>query len=813
MTNHRDAVLTFLCSLAVLSSGTLFPRAAAAAGEEDRGREIVAAALRAIDAHDFRLNLRSLSVRADCRAAGGPFVFEVDTLPPDHLAWRRVDGRGIREVVVAGDLAWSVDAGTGRASPAAAESVAAARLHDVMGLVLELDRLREPRFVGRRAVKDSDGNDTTCLGVRLVMAGGLPVEICFDETSSLPLTLGTAELDEPGSTALRLRITSWMPSNNGQLPESFSLGQGEDVATCRYELVRVNQVRRGMFAAPPELGVSTSPDEAEEFDCEAVEQISASECRALVALFTATGGAHWQSQSLPGEPWLRSPRPCDWGGVACEDADGGSRLIGLDLGSRRLSGALPVELAGLIHLRWLRLGASELTGQIPAAIGQLRDLVELTLSNGRLSGGIPAELGKLTALEVLSLANNDLTGPIPPFLARLPRLRELALSQNRLTGEIPPALVASPSLEHLSLWENELRGTLPVEVGPRLESFSFWNNPLYGPIPETYRRFRLEGNRLSGTLLCVPRSLEDVVVNRRFLEHRRWPCLETAEKAAAWEREQEAALPHYAVLERPVELLVPRVFYSLSGPIHYPGGERDSLPYPEEVPAGSLVRRTAEGLTLLDGVRLASGRPELAAFTHDTSFEEARRRLTRALDDVVVLGVLDDERVGDYVLTLLDNGDFVDYGSAYGFEFLHELLVAKGEWIELYQDGRHVGRARVAKSVEPPSAGGPRLEVDEIEALEPYSHGRPLLYTLRPLPVTGALETPDFSELLARPKAFRNGWIDQSYVLAGRIDLDGDGVAELLFRELGSIGTHFTLFRHIEGRWQLVYRGGGWSGC
>ena len=77
----------------------------------------------------------------------------------------------------------------------------------------------------------------------------------------------------------------------------------------------------------------------------------------------------------------------------------------------------------------------------------------LNLSRKSLTGTIPAGLGRLFALTTLNLSGNQLTGTIPPELGWLTNLTELRLSGNALTGCIPPALrsVATNDLGALAL--------------------------------------------------------------------------------------------------------------------------------------------------------------------------------------------------------------------------------------------------------------------------------------------------------------------------------------------------------------------------
>ena len=110
------------------------------------------------------------------------------------------------------------------------------------------------------------------------------------------------------------------------------------------------------------------------------------------------------------------------------------------------------NLAGAGTLNWaysLDIGTWEgvTTGGTPTRV------TGLALANKSLSGIIPAGLGSLPGLTSLDLSNNQLTGTIPEELGSLPGLTTLRLSGNSLTGCIPVALndVTTNDLASLNL--------------------------------------------------------------------------------------------------------------------------------------------------------------------------------------------------------------------------------------------------------------------------------------------------------------------------------------------------------------------------
>ena len=136
---------------------------------------------------------------------------------------------------------------------------------------------------------------------------------------------------------------------------------------------------------------------------------------ALVALYHATGGPHWNSN----DKWLSDVPVSEWFGVTTDD---NGRVTELRLSENLLSGEIPPELGNLANLEGLRLNDNWLSGEIPPELGNLANLAGLGLHDNRLIGEIPPELGNLARLTVLSLRGNQLSGEIPRELGNLAKL-------------------------------------------------------------------------------------------------------------------------------------------------------------------------------------------------------------------------------------------------------------------------------------------------------------------------------------------------------------------------------------------------------
>ena len=154
-----------------------------------------------------------------------------------------------------------------------------------------------------------------------------------------------------------------------------------------------------------------------------------SEFKALVALYSSTGGPNWKSNTN----WLTSRG--GWFGVTVS----GGHVTGLSLRNNGLIGSIPAELTDLTYLQTLDLSQNQLAGPIPAELGDLTGLTTLDLGYNKLTGSIPPELGNLTNLHVLGLYGNVLLGTIPSSLMNLTLLTpgSLALQYNGLSASDP----------------------------------------------------------------------------------------------------------------------------------------------------------------------------------------------------------------------------------------------------------------------------------------------------------------------------------------------------------------------------------------
>jgi hypothetical protein len=225
-----------------------------------------------------------------------------------------------------------------------------------------------------------------------------------------------------------------------------------------------------LFLAQQEWQV-VSAGQASSFTCTNVVGVPASECQALVDLYTQTNGPAWTKQT----GWLTGAiSPCFWHGVTCEHG----HVTQLDLYGNNVNGTLPASLANLTQLRQLTLNQNQLQGSIPPALGALTNLTGLSMHGNQLSGAIPPELGNLSSLIHLGMSYNQLSGAIPAELENLANLTLLDLTANRLSGTIPSELGNLSQLTYLYLAHNDLSGTVPAALGQlsQLRELTLHNN-------------------------------------------------------------------------------------------------------------------------------------------------------------------------------------------------------------------------------------------------------------------------------------------------------------------------------------------------
>ena len=126
---------------------------------------------------------------------------------------------------------------------------------------------------------------------------------------------------------------------------------------------------------------------------------------ALVALYTATDGASWTTNTN----WSSDEPLSSWHGVTT-DSDG--RVTALVLNDNGLDGTLPTALGDLSELEQLDLQDNDLSGALPSELANLTNLTSLLLTESRaLTGPLPDGLRQLSDLETVNIDKTELCAP------------------------------------------------------------------------------------------------------------------------------------------------------------------------------------------------------------------------------------------------------------------------------------------------------------------------------------------------------------------------------------------------------------------
>jgi hypothetical protein len=106
-----------------------------------------------------------------------------------------------------------------------------------------------------------------------------------------------------------------------------------------------------------------------------------------------------------------------------------SRIIGLSLRGKTITGNLPIAVLGLTELLSLDLGHTGINALFPEIVS-MKQLTVLRLDSNFLTT-LPVDIGNLTSLKVLNVAGNDLTS-LPASMVTIVPETLLDLSGNRL---------------------------------------------------------------------------------------------------------------------------------------------------------------------------------------------------------------------------------------------------------------------------------------------------------------------------------------------------------------------------------------------
>ena len=250
-------------------------------------------------------------------------------------------------------------------------------------------------------------------------------------------------------------------------------------------------------------------------------------CAPLVALYEATGGDSWTTNT--GWPGSASPKDdcCQWYGVRCVcpnalgrvACDTGGLVDTVVLSNNNLIGTIPTQIGAMKDLNQFILENNVgLTGSIPTEIGDCAYLSNLSLGGftvgTNIGGTIPTEIGSLTRLRLLYLRNTELTGTIPTEIGKLNRLSGIFLNGNqfvkmsKISGSIPTEIGLLHNLQQFMLNDSQISGTLPTQMGSmkHLRQIHLYNTMVSGGLPSSIGNlqhlydFQLQNTHISGPL-------------------------------------------------------------------------------------------------------------------------------------------------------------------------------------------------------------------------------------------------------------------------------------------------------------------------
>ncbi|KAK8993186.1 hypothetical protein V6N11_033289 [Hibiscus sabdariffa] len=202
------------------------------------------------------------------------------------------------------------------------------------------------------------------------------------------------------------------------------------------------------------------------------------------------------SLSLKLGNWNPSTDCCSWGGITC---DGSGRVIGLDLSSQSISGAVDGSnsLFHLRHLQQLNLAYNRLDFSFPSGFHKFPNLSCLNLSNSGFKGQIPAEISRLGSLVTLDLSVSSFVSIESPLKLENPNLRMLVQNLTRLR---------SLHLDGVKISARGKEWCRALSSVPNLQVLSMSNCDLSGPIDDSLQNLKnlsvihLDRNKLSAVV-------------------------------------------------------------------------------------------------------------------------------------------------------------------------------------------------------------------------------------------------------------------------------------------------------------------------
>jgi hypothetical protein len=187
--------------------------------------------------------VKSLAVVADCTGPNGDFVTQVSSLRPDKVLFWQELARGVTELMVVGEEAWSRNQATREWQSVSEGVVYFARGHEFHLWLLELDkRYHDHQLVGEEMV-----GDRPCVKMTMKTADNLPAALWLDRDTHLAHQWSYQLPEAFGGEMLRYVLEDWTAVGDLTLFHAFILYQGDKTFTYNYRSIILNSVDPTLF--------------------------------------------------------------------------------------------------------------------------------------------------------------------------------------------------------------------------------------------------------------------------------------------------------------------------------------------------------------------------------------------------------------------------------------------------------------------------------------------------------------------------------------------------------------------------------------
>ncbi|XVF78555.1 hypothetical protein PTKIN_Ptkin14bG0143800 [Pterospermum kingtungense] len=209
--------------------------------------------------------------------------------------------------------------------------------------------------------------------------------------------------------------------------------------------------------------------------------------------------------------WSNESICCQWDGVVCgnkTNATAFSRVTGLILPKKGLTGKISSSLARLDLLKRLDLSRNHLGGELPLELSNLKQLEFLDLSYNMLSGPVSKSVSGLVSIQWLNISSNLFNGALLEIV-RFPEITVFNLSNNSFTGQVSYQICSyAKQIQVLDLSMNSLVGSLEGldNCSVSLQQLHLDYNSLSGYLPDSLysmsslERLSISWNGFSGQL-------------------------------------------------------------------------------------------------------------------------------------------------------------------------------------------------------------------------------------------------------------------------------------------------------------------------